>query len=265
MKIDVLKFSDTNNFRLWRREVLDTLNVQNLKKTLEFLERPAEAEEKVWMKLNKTACGIIRSYLTHDLKYDVINETSAKSIWGNSCEQVLDEEHREPFALEKKTLSFSVEEGVFINDHINIYMKLLADLTNMDVVIDDEDKALILLSSLPNERYETFELTLINGRTSLSYSEVTNVLVNLELKKKDKEFSFGDTSADVYWSWEELVQTREKISKDQQGSPWVEVSKFRRISISIVTKLDTRRSTVQSSRIRRRIAGEYRQVGWRGF
>ena len=58
-------------------------------------------------------------------------------------------------------------------------MKLLANLANLDVVIDDEDKALILLSSLPNEGNETFVLTLINGRISLSYSEVTTALVNL--------------------------------------------------------------------------------------
>ena len=76
-------------------------------------------------------------------------------------------------------------------------MKLLADLANLDVVIADEDKALILLSSLPNERYETFVLTLINERASLSCKEVTITLVNLELRKKDKECSISNTSADV--------------------------------------------------------------------
>ena len=63
-------------------------------------------------------------------------------------------------------------------------MKLVADLANVDVVIEDEDKTLILLSSLPGERYETFVLTLINERTSLSYIEVTTALVNLELRRK---------------------------------------------------------------------------------
>jgi len=65
-------------------------------------------------------------------------------------------------------------------------MKLLADLANMDVVIDDEEKSLILLSSLPDEGYETFVLTLINERTSLSYVEITITLVNLELRRKKK-------------------------------------------------------------------------------
>jgi len=67
-------------------------------------------------------------------------------------------------------------------DHINTYTKLLADLANVDVVIEDEDKALIFLNSLPDEGYETFMLPLINGRTSLSYTKMTIALVNLELR-----------------------------------------------------------------------------------
>jgi len=38
---------------------------------------------------------------------------------------------------------------------MNNYMKLLADLPNVDVVIEEEDKVLILVSSLPDEEYET--------------------------------------------------------------------------------------------------------------
>ena len=59
---------------------MDALNA-NLDDTLELQERPAEVDEKVWKKMNKMTCNAIRSYLTHDIKYDVMNETSAKSIW----------------------------------------------------------------------------------------------------------------------------------------------------------------------------------------
>ena len=58
-------------------------------------------------------------------------------------------------------------------------MKLLADLANVDVVIEDEDKVLILLSFLPDEGYGTFVLILINERTFLSYNEVITSLVTL--------------------------------------------------------------------------------------
>ena len=81
-----------------------------------------------------------------------------------------------------------------MSDHINTYTKLLMNVSNLNVMIDDKDKTLILLSSLSDEGYETFVLTLINGRISLSHKKVIIALVNLELRRKDKESS-GSTSA----------------------------------------------------------------------
>jgi len=64
------------------------------------------------------------------------------------------------------------------------------------VVIEAEDKALILLSSLPDKDYETIILTLINGKQSLAYNEVSSTLVNYELRRKDKRSS-NSTLAEV--------------------------------------------------------------------
>ena len=57
-------------------------------------------------------------------------------------------------------------------------------------MIKDEDKALILLSSLPNEEYESFILTLINEKTSHSYNDVSASFMNQDVRRKDKK-SFG--------------------------------------------------------------------------
>ena len=40
-----------------------------------------------------------------------------------------------------------------MGEYMNNYTKLLANLANVNVVIEDEDKMLILLSSLPGENY----------------------------------------------------------------------------------------------------------------
>ena len=66
----------------------------------------------------------------------------------------------------------------------------------MEEVIKDEDKALILLSSLSGEAYEIFVLTLINDKKSLSYNEVSAALVNHDLGKKDKQSS-NNTSTEA--------------------------------------------------------------------
>ena len=76
-----MKFDGTNNFGLWRCEVLDTLNEQNLEDALELQEKSTEMDEKILKKMNRMACGVIRFCLPQDLKYDVMNETSMKKIW----------------------------------------------------------------------------------------------------------------------------------------------------------------------------------------
>ena len=46
--------------------------------------------------------------------------------------------------------------------------------------MDEEDKAVILLNSLPDKEYETFILTLINARQTLNYSEVSAALITMK-------------------------------------------------------------------------------------
>jgi len=53
------------------------------------------------------------------------------------------------------------------------------------------------LSSLPDEEYETFVLTLINGKQSLRYNDASVVLVNHEVRRKDKKYSSSNTTTEA--------------------------------------------------------------------
>ena len=79
---------------------------------------------------------------------------------------------------------------------MNNYMKLLADLVNVDVTIEEEDKVVILYS-LSDAEYETFVLTLINDKQILNYSVMSDALVNYEVKRKYKQSSSNGTSAEA--------------------------------------------------------------------
>ena len=46
-----------------------------------FGENPEEISEIDWDKMNRMACGIIKSCLTQDIKYHVMTETSIKKLW----------------------------------------------------------------------------------------------------------------------------------------------------------------------------------------
>ena len=125
----------------------------------------------------------------------MIIETFARKIW-EILESKYDRNIENHLHLKRRFYCFQLKKGISLSEHMNNYTKLLADLGNMDEVIKDENKVLILLSSLPNDNYETFVHILINGNQSLSCNEVLAAFVNYELRRKDNESS-NSTSAEA--------------------------------------------------------------------
>ena len=81
-----------------------------------------------------------------------------------------------------------------MHEHLNDYNKILADLANLDVKIPDEDKALCLLNSLPDD-YDHLTTTLLYGKTEVKLDEVSAALVNHECRKKELKTHNSQTEA----------------------------------------------------------------------
>ena len=81
LRIDVVKFDGKTNFGMWRCEVTDALTASNLEDTLRLEKKHVSTTEEDWDKMNCMECGLIRSCLTHDIKYHVLHETSARQLW----------------------------------------------------------------------------------------------------------------------------------------------------------------------------------------
>ena len=71
-----------------------------------------------------------------------------------------------------------------MNDHVNSFNKILAGLLNLDEKFEDEDKALLLLNSLPDE-YDNLTTTLLHGKDNITFDVVCSALYNSETRKKD--------------------------------------------------------------------------------
>ncbi|KAL5804932.1 hypothetical protein ACOSQ3_031732 [Xanthoceras sorbifolium] len=85
--------------------------------------------------------------------------------------------------------------GTSINDHINAFNKILADLLNLDEHFEDEDKASWLINSLP-DKYDHLSTTLIHRKDNISFDVVCSALYNCETRKRDKK-DHRDTSAEA--------------------------------------------------------------------
>jgi len=51
--------------------------------------------------------------------------------------------------LKKQLYGLHMNEGTVVLEHLNFFNKIISELLAADVKIDEEDKALIFLSSLP--------------------------------------------------------------------------------------------------------------------
>jgi len=70
-------------------------------------------------------------------------------------------------------------------EHLNFFNKVISELLAIDVKIDEEDKALILLSSL-SESYDHIVTTILYGKETLILKEVMSTLLSNEIRKKAK-------------------------------------------------------------------------------
>ncbi|KAM2047258.1 hypothetical protein ACFX1T_005942 [Malus domestica] len=87
--------------------------------------------------------------------------------------------------LKKKLYRFQYNEGTKMIRHLDAFNKLIADLLNLDEDIKDEDKALILLNSLPDS-YEHFVTTIMHGKETVKFEDMSNALMNYEMRHRDK-------------------------------------------------------------------------------
>ncbi|GJY98344.1 zinc finger, CCHC-type containing protein [Tanacetum coccineum] len=98
--------------------------------------------------------------------------------------------------LKKKLYTYYMSPGTKLGDHIDEFNKLILDLANIDIEIEDEDQALMLLTSLPSS-YENFVEALLYGRESLTMEDVLATLNSRELKKRTEGIK-EDTGDGLY-------------------------------------------------------------------
>ncbi|KAJ8750530.1 hypothetical protein K2173_015683 [Erythroxylum novogranatense] len=94
-----------------------------------------------------------------ELKYPYMKETFAKELWTKSEEKYMTKSAENRLFLKKRLFRFQYRLGISMHEHLNDYNKILTDLANLDVKIPDEDKALCLLNSLPDD-YDHLTTTL---------------------------------------------------------------------------------------------------------
>ncbi|GJY86231.1 retrovirus-related pol polyprotein from transposon TNT 1-94 [Tanacetum coccineum] len=182
-RFDIEKFDGKNDFGLWQIKMRTLMVQHGCDAALETLPADMKAGEKA--ALMKKAYSTLILCLGDRVLREVTKETSVVGIWTKLTSLYMTKSLANRLYLKKKLYTYYMSPGTKLSDHIDEFNKLILDLANIDIEIEDEDQALMLLTSLPSS-YENFVETLLYGRESLTMEDVLATLNSREWKKKTK-------------------------------------------------------------------------------
>jgi len=110
--------------------------------------------------------------------------------------------------LKKQLYELRMNKGIAVLEHLNFFKNIISDLLAVDVKIDEEDKALILLSSL-SQSYDHIVTTMFYGKKTLILEVMSTLLSNENRKKQNQKEQTG-------WG---LVNTGRKGRGEGKKSP----------------------------------------------
>uniref|UniRef100_A0A2N9IGQ9 CCHC-type domain-containing protein n=1 Tax=Fagus sylvatica TaxID=28930 RepID=A0A2N9IGQ9_FAGSY len=149
--VGLIKFDGTGNFGLWQRRVKDLLVQQGLVKALYGkTKKPEKMTDDEWEELDMKAVSTIRLLLADEVMYDVMEENSTAGIWLNLEKRYMSKSLTNKLHLKQKLYGLKMTEGADLRQHINTFKQIISDMLRIDIKFEDEDKAMMLLTSLPD-------------------------------------------------------------------------------------------------------------------
>ncbi|KAK4422118.1 Retrovirus-related Pol polyprotein from transposon TNT 1-94 [Sesamum alatum] len=191
-KFEVVKFDGTGNFGLWQTRVKDLLAQQGILKALRP-QKPTSIDEEDWEELQQRAAGTIRLCLADEIMYHVMNLKSPGEVWKKLEIQFMSKSITNKLYLKQRLYGLKMQEGADLAHHVNIFNQIITDFACLDVSIEDKDRAMILLCSLPFS-YEHLVTTLTYGKEMIKVDEITAALLaHNQWKQNAGESSHGDS------------------------------------------------------------------------
>ena len=116
-----------------------------------------------------------------------MHETTALGMWKALEKNYQTKSLPNKIYLKKQFSCYKMEEDKTIEESVDIFLKLIADLESLKVTISHEDQAIQLLSGLP-EAYEPLVHTLQygTGKETLTVNEVVTSSYSKEAELKQK-------------------------------------------------------------------------------
>ncbi|CAB4273488.1 unnamed protein product [Prunus armeniaca] len=127
--------------------------------------------------------SIIQHYSVENIINNFMDEDSVPALWEKLEKLYMAKGLTNKLYMTKQLYTLKMEEGGNLMDHINVFSGCIDQLRKVDVKLEEEDKALLLLTSLPDS-YENLVTTLFSSKDTMSLEQVQVSLVSHDTQKK---------------------------------------------------------------------------------
>ena len=147
-KIKVERF-DGSDFGYWKMQIEDYLYQMKLYLSLAGVKLDSMKEED-WVLLDRQALGVIRLTLTCNVAFNIVKEKTTTSLM-----KALSNMYEKPSAsnrvyLMRRLFNLRMGEGASVTNRLHEFNIVTMQLSSVDIEFDDEIRALLHLSSLPD-------------------------------------------------------------------------------------------------------------------
>jgi len=182
-KYEIEKFNGKNDFSYWRMQMKNLLISQKLQKALVGKEQKhVSMKDEDREELDLEARATIILCLERAVAFLVNEEATTAGVWSKLEKTFMTKTLTNRIYLKSKLYTCKMEEGTSIRDYVNKFDRIISDLKDIDVKIDEEDQALMSLLSLP-ESYENLVQTLMLVGDTLTIDETRTSLLVDDLRK----------------------------------------------------------------------------------
>lgn len=170
------------SFNIWKIHMMGVLVQNGLKKALasKKKKKPATMTNEQWKELDEEALSTIQLSLALHVIREVLDKITTAELWLGL--ETIDQTKSlaNKILLKERLYTFSMAEGTSIQNYLEEFNSIIIDLEILDVKIEDEDKAILLVVSLPSSYKHFKEIILYNNNVVLSFEVIKANLLSKE-------------------------------------------------------------------------------------
>ncbi|KAL5754374.1 hypothetical protein ACOSP7_022594 [Xanthoceras sorbifolium] len=183
-KIKIEKF-DGADFGFWKMQIEDYLYQKKLYQPL-LGKKPDDMKEEDWNLLDRQALGVIRLTLSRNVAFNIVKEKTTAGLI-----TALSNMYEKPSAsnkvhLMRRLFNLRMAEGASVAQHLNEHNTITTQLSSVEIEFDEEVRALILLSSLPDSWNATVTaVSSSSGNNKLKFDDVRDLVLSEEIRQRE--------------------------------------------------------------------------------